>query len=172
MDNITSVGKIVATFGIKGELIISHGLNNKSDFKGLKVLIIEEKADIYVPYFVESIKAKNADEFAVKLEGINTKEQAQAMLKKNIWMKNEDFNKFVSTQSSLALIGFSVVENGKALGDVVEVIEQPHQILCTIIMEGKEVYIPLHEQSLKGVDRAKKKIMVSLPEGLLDIYLK
>ena len=171
MDNITSIGKIVATFGIKGELIVSHGLNNKSDFKGLKALVVEEKSDIYVPYFVESIKAKSTDEFLVKLEGLDTKEKAQVLLKKNIWMKNEDFNKFVSTNSSLALMGFSIVENGKVLGEVVEVIEQPHQILCTIIIDDKEVYIPLHEQSLKGVDRAEKKILVSLPDGLLDIYL-
>jgi 16S rRNA processing protein RimM len=63
-----------------------------------------------------------------------------------------------------------VIENGKALGKVQEVIEQPHQLMVTILYQGNETYIPLHEESLKGVDHAKKQIQVSLPEGLLDLY--
>jgi 16S rRNA processing protein RimM len=42
--------------------------------------------------------------------------------------------------------------------------------MVTILYQGNETYIPLHEESLKGVDHAKKQIQVSLPEGLLDLY--
>ena len=36
--------------------------------------------------------------------------------------------------------------------------------------KGNEAYIPLHEESLKGVDHAKKQVQVALPDGLLDLY--
>jgi hypothetical protein len=39
-------------------------------------------------------------------------------------------------------------------------------------MEGKEVLAPLHEGTLEGIDHKKRLIKLSLPEGLLDIYLK
>ena len=49
-------------------------------------------------------------------------------------------------------------------------IEQPHQLMVTILYQGQEAYIPLHEESLKGVDHAKKQVDVVLPDGLLDLY--
>ena len=36
------IGKIVATFGIKGEVILQHGLEKKSDFKGIEAIFVEE----------------------------------------------------------------------------------------------------------------------------------
>ena len=64
-----------------------------------------------------------------------------------------------------------VVEDGKELGKVQEVIEQPHQLMVTILYKGNETYIPLHEESLKGVDHTKKHVYVELPDGLLDLAI-
>jgi 16S rRNA processing protein RimM len=65
-----------------------------------------------------------------------------------------------------------VVENGIELGKIEEVIEQPHQLMVTILYKGNEAYIPLHEESLKGVDHGKKIVQVVLPDGLLDLYME
>jgi 16S rRNA processing protein RimM len=54
---------------------------------------------------------------------------------------------------------------------VLEVIEQPLQILLRIEIDGKEVLIPINESTLVKVDHKGEKIYVDLPEGLLDIYL-
>jgi 16S rRNA processing protein RimM len=67
-------------------------------------------------------------------------------------------------------MGYTVQEKGKNIGVIQEIIEQPHQLLVTILYQGQEAYIPLHEESLKGVDHAKKTVMVELPDGLLDLY--
>jgi 16S rRNA processing protein RimM len=70
----------------------------------------------------------------------------------------------------LALLGYTVVEAGKSLGVIQEVIEQPHQLMVTILYQGQEAYIPLHEESLKAVNHKAKTISVELPDGLLDLY--
>ncbi len=49
-------------------------------------------------------------------------------------------------------------------------IEQPHQVLCAILLNGKEALIPIHEDSLEKVDAKNRRVYVNLPEGLLDIY--
>jgi 16S rRNA processing protein RimM len=67
-------------------------------------------------------------------------------------------------------MGYRVEEKGKSLGVIQEIIEQPHQLLVTILYQGQEAYIPLHEESLKGVDHVKKIVSVELPDGLLDLY--
>jgi 16S rRNA processing protein RimM len=62
------------------------------------------------------------------------------------------------------------VEKEKVLGKVIEVIEQPHQVLCRIDFNGKEALIPLHEGTIVKVDKKKLQVIVELPEGLLEIY--
>jgi 16S rRNA processing protein RimM len=54
---------------------------------------------------------------------------------------------------------------------VLEVIEQPVQILLRIELQGKEVLVPLNESTLDKIDHKQGKIYVTLPDGLLDIYL-
>ncbi len=63
-----------------------------------------------------------------------------------------------------------VVNEEEELGEVCEVIEQPHQVLCKIMLKGKEALIPVHEDSLEKIDKKNRKLFVNLPEGLLDIY--
>jgi 16S rRNA processing protein RimM len=42
--------------------------------------------------------------------------------------------------------------------------------MITILYQGNEAYIPLHEESLKAVNHKAKTISVELPDGLLDLY--
>ncbi|CAN5447336.1 hypothetical protein BH10BAC3_BH10BAC3_27250 [soil metagenome] len=171
MIDTISIGKFVATFGLQGEMILKHALGRKTDLKNLSVLFIEDKSGAQLPYFVTTARAKNHEEVFIKLEGADTKEAAQLLIRKTVWLKKEDFEKYAAPAAAISLIDFTVVENGKALGRITEVIEQPHQVLCTVIITGKEAFIPLHEETLVKIDRKKKEVHVSLPEGLLDIYL-
>jgi 16S rRNA processing protein RimM len=63
-----------------------------------------------------------------------------------------------------------VINEDSELGEVVEVIEQPHQVLCKIILNGKEALLPVHEDSLEKIDKKSRKLFLNLPDGLLDIY--
>jgi 16S rRNA processing protein RimM len=64
-----------------------------------------------------------------------------------------------------------VIEENESLGSILEVIEQPHQVLCRIEYKGKEALIPLHEETILKIDRKKQQVIVELPPGLLEIYL-
>ena len=68
-------------------------------------------------------------------------------------------------------MGYDIVEGEQVLGKILEVIEQPHQILCRIEFNKKEALIPLHEETIQKIDRRKQQVIVSLPPGLLEIYL-
>ena len=63
-----------------------------------------------------------------------------------------------------------IVNENEELGEICEVIEQPHQVLCKIMLDGKEALIPVHEDSLDKLDKKNRKLYVNLPDGLLDIY--
>jgi 16S rRNA processing protein RimM len=170
MKNYCSIGKIVATFGYKGELILQHHLGKKSSLKGLENFFIEEKKDELLPYFIESTKVKTADQIYVKLEGIDTKEAGQKLLQKQVWLTEDDFHEYAGKSAPISMLGFHIENEGEDLGEILEVIEQPHQLLCRIDLKGKEALIPVHENTLIRIDKKKKLVVVKLPEGLLEIF--
>ncbi|WP_346236298.1 ribosome maturation factor RimM [Niabella insulamsoli] len=166
-----SVGKIAASHGLKGELVLMHALGKKSALKGLEALFLKDKAGHFLPWFLEAAKIKTDTETFIKLEGIDTIEAARTIVQKEVWLKAADFEKFVAKNAVISFIGYTIKNDGETLGTVEEIIEQPHQVLCRLHIKGKEVLIPLHEETLIKVDHKAKLLLVSLPDGLLDIYL-
>ncbi len=166
-----SIGKFAGTHGLKGELVLKHGLGKKTSLKGLTAVFIKDKTGSYLPWFVESTRVKNDQEVYVKADELNSVEEARQLVQQEVWLTETDFNKYADKASAIGLLGYMVIDGEKELGIIEEVIEQPHQILCKLHLQNKEVLIPLHEESLKKVDRKAKKIWVLLPDGLLDVYL-
>jgi len=164
------IGKLVAAFGLKGEVILKHNLGKKSSLKGLKAIFIEEQKGSFIPWFVRSSSIKNDEEIYLELEDVITREKANKLTQKEVWLPEEDFKKYSAKTSPITLLHYTIIENGKVIGEIEEVIEQPHQVLCTVRINGKEAYIPLHEETIKKVDRKKKEVTVELPPGLLEIY--
>lgn len=172
MNEYIHIGKIAATHGLTGEVVIKHVLGKKTDFKTTEAVFIEKIKDEYLPYFHEKSTARNNEETIVKLEGIDSKEAASVLLQKKVWLTKNDFEKLVSKSAPVNLIGFIVVNDGAKLAPVESVIEQPLQVLLQISIDSKEVLVPLNEETLRKIDRKKNEIHVSLPDGLLEIYLR
>ena len=101
---------------------------------------------------------------------MNIREQAIKLTQKEIWLPEADFKKFSAKSSPINLLGYEIVEGEQLLGQILEIIEQPHQILCRIEFNKKEALIPLHEETIRKIDRKNRKVIVSLPPGLLEIY--
>lgn len=171
MAEYIKIGKLVAVHGLKGEMLIKHDLGKKTSLKGLQAIFIAEKKDSFLPYFIEYTKIKNEKEIYIKLDGINTREVAIKLTQKEIWVPEVDFKKFAAKTAPVSLLGYTIINNNESLGEILELIEQPHQLLCRLEMKSKEVLIPLHEGSLKNINHKKKEVLVELPDGLLEIYL-
>ena len=171
MNDYINIGKIVASFGLKGEVILKHALGKKTELNNIEAIFVEENKGSYLPYFVESSKAKDHDETYVKLESVDTRESANRLSTKNVWLLDADFRKLAGKSAPISLLGFELItDEDEHLGPIEEVIEQPHQVLLRISLDGKEALIPLHAETLDKIDHQKKQVYVTLPDGLLDIY--
>ncbi len=164
-------GKIAGTHGLKGEVVFRHSFGKKTGLKGLQAIFIEDRSQSFLPWFIESVTIKNDSEVYLKLEGLDSKEAANGLNQKEVWLPEQDFKKYAAKSAPVNLLGYTIVDDATPLGAILEIIEQPHQLLCRIEIKGKEVLIPLHEDSLEKVDHRKKQVFVTLPDGLLDIYL-
>ncbi len=168
--NYRNIGKLVAVFGLQGELVLVHRLGRKTSLKGLKTLFLEDKKDEMLPWFIESTRIKSEEEIYLKLEGLDTKETARKLVPKEVWLTEEDFEQFAGKSAPISLVGFQLWQGEENLGEILEVIEQPHQVLCKIDLNGKEALIPVHAATLEKVDKKKRQVFVVLPDGLLDVY--
>jgi 16S rRNA processing protein RimM len=165
------IGKIVGAHGLKGEIVLKHVLGKKSSLKGLQAVFIEDKKNSFIPWFIQSTKIKNAEEVYLKLEEVNVRETALKFIQKDMWVPEAEFKKLAAKSSPANFLGYSLINENNNLGQILEVIEQPHQLLCRLEIQNKEVLIPLNDETLKKIDHKKKEVKVQLPEGLLEVYL-
>jgi 16S rRNA processing protein RimM len=170
MSQYFKIGKLAASFGVKGELVLQHKLGKKTSLKGLEAIFLEQSKNNFMPYFISAATTKSDTELYLKLEGIDSREAARKLTPKEVWITEADFKKFAAKAAPISMLGFHLINDEEDLGEIIEVIEQPHQIVCAILLGDKEALVPIHEESLNRIDQKNRKVYVTLPEGLLDIY--
>jgi 16S rRNA processing protein RimM len=171
MEEYVSIGYFVGVHGLNGELVLKHELGKKTAFKDLQFVFLEEPKGKWLPYFISAAKARSVEETGVSLEGIMTREAAKRFNGKKVWLRQEDFDRFRAKSAPISLIGYLLKDSQRELGRIDEIIEQPFQLLCRLLIDGKEVLIPLNESTLKKIDHTRRQVLVDLPDGLLEVYL-
>ena len=166
------IGKLGGSHGLDGKLVLRHQLDGKNIWAKIKHVFVEVRRESYIPYFIEEQSVINHEEILLQLDEINTLEAAKTLSGKKVYLENEVFAKLQPKAVSGDMIGFKVIDEKLGeLGLVEDLFETPGQVVATIQYQSKEIIVPLIESTIKHIDGAKRTIMVSLPDGLLDVYL-
>lgn len=163
------VGHVMKTHGLKGEVTISLDADAPVDWENLKTIFIEKKSQL-IPYFIESISVRN-DKAFVKLEDVSNPEQAALLKGGSLYLPKESRPKLARGEFySEEVIGFEVTDDELGVLGKIQDVEQagPNRFLI-IVYNEKEVMIPVNGPFITSINKSKKKINVSLPEGFLDI---
>lgn len=168
-NNLVRVGQIARSHGYKGELRlqIHPGFQLKKSIKGPVFIQFAGKP---VPFFFESYLLQD-QELLIKLEDIDSEEAARALCGRSFWLDILDVKKMPGAEESGEWQGFQVWEGKKLLGEIQEVIQQA-PLVVKVIIQQKEVLLPINSGTLVKVEEKKKSVWVKLPEGLLDFYLQ
>ncbi|MGN6568327.1 MAG: ribosome maturation factor RimM [Flavipsychrobacter sp.] len=163
------IGKIVATHGLQGAVVMTHIVGNSKWLKPEDVLFLELHKESYIPFFISQLKASNDEEYILNLEDTNSSEAARKLIGKNVYV-NEDILSKHATDSPLLWIGFNVVDREKgSLGPIQDVMQAGPQWLAKIIYNDKEVLLPLVDEMILDVNVKNKFVRMDLPEGILDL---
>lgn len=167
------LGKITGTHGLEGNIVLYHHLGKLNALKQLKHIFIELKRESYIPFFIEQIRVDNDAELFLKLEEVDTVEDAKAISGKSVYLSTSQYELLKPKDKDVNFVGFEVWDEvaGK-LGQVVNLFETPGQLLATVNVNGKEAIVPLNEQTIKAIDIATKTLKLSLPDGLLAVYME
>jgi 16S rRNA processing protein RimM len=163
------IGYILKPHGLKGEVTISLTPEGPDEFASLETIFVEQNNRL-VPFFIES-SSQNGDKVFVKFEDVDSQESADKISKSSLYLPKASRPKsgrgeFYDDE----IIGFQVED--KEFGELGEVISievaGPNKLLA-IEYKEKEVLIPVNSPFILSINKSKKKIMVDLPEGFLEI---
>lgn len=170
-DTCFYVGRIVKTHGLKGEVTLRIDNEQFDEVEELNYFLLDVN-DRLIPFFIENITFHSNKSF-ILFQDLKTLESASQLVGTNVYLPLEllpekEGNDFYSHE----VVGFLVVDEEKGeLGEVKEIVEYPTQSLIQVIINEKEVLIPIHDDIIKHVDREGKKLLVKAPDGLIDMYL-
>jgi 16S rRNA processing protein RimM len=135
-------------------------------------IFVEVKGQI-IPYFVETLSSKTNKTVKVKLEGVDTEDQAKSLVKAKIFILKEDLSETDETRLELrSILGYEVIDHLKGnIGTVHQILELAGNPQLEIDFNGKMILLPLHEDFIKKIDNEGKKVEVEAPEGLIDLFL-
>ncbi|GAA4871404.1 ribosome maturation factor RimM [Paenibacillus vulneris] len=171
-DKLFTVGKIVNTHGIRGELKIVP----QTDFpderfaKGSSLVFFDPQKQTRLPVTVESAR-EHKKMFMVKFKGFDNINEVEKY--KGWLLKVEE--KYLSELPDdeyyyHEIIGCTVyTDEGEKLGTISEILSPGANDVWVVEREsGKPVLLPYIDDVVLEVDVQEKRVKVSLMEGLLD----
>ncbi len=171
------IGKLSGCSGIKGLLKVTPFTEYPERFLKLKrVYLFDERKSLFAlnPNDEFEFKIEKCDvthaQITIKLEGINSKEEAAEFVHYEILIPEEEKLKLPKGKYfHYEIIGFNVYNGNELLGTLEKIDNYgSHDILNVKSIEGKEVLIPYREEFVKSIDADEKKIVVELIEGFLE----
>jgi len=126
-----------------------------------------------IPFFVEDSKLHKSDLLRLKFEDVNSESEAEHLLKSELYLPLEllpklEGNKFYFHE----IIGYKVIDsNFGEVGNIVSINDSTAQSLFVIDKNGIEILLPMNDDFIQKVDRDQNVINVTMPEGLIDLYL-
>ena len=167
------VGKIVKKYSFKGELLIKLDSDDPEIYEDMDSFFVDLRNNL-VPFFIESSQLHKSELLRVKFEDVETEQDADALLKCDLYLPLEflpklDDDKFYFHE----IIGFEVEDvNFGKVGIVKSINDATAQALFEIDRDGIEILIPMNDDFIKKVDKKNKVILLETPEGLIDLYLQ
>ncbi len=171
-DDCFYLGKIVKTHGLKGELTIKIDADNPSAYTKMDHFFVEMNK-VLTPFFVTKVTL-SGDKLFISLPDVDTVDAASRYVGKEVYLPMEMLPKLKGNKFYFhELPGFSVVDDQKGdIGTVKDVLQYPTQAVIQVEFQGKEILLPIVDEVIKKLDRNKKILYITAPEGLIDMYLE
>ena len=124
---------------------------------------------ILVPFFMEEYRFRSDELALVKFEDIDSQERAAELTGCEVFFPRAlaeiDDNEELSYAQ---IVGFEIVDDnsGKSVGVIASVDNSTDNVLFELENGG---LIPVADDWIKNIDGNKRQIVMTLPEGLLDL---
>lgn len=172
-EEVVEAGKFLKPHGLAGEL--NAVLDPQIDLDAVRCIVVDVNG-ILVPFFIESWRGKGTEACLIKLDGFDTAESVMPFMGEEIYVLREDLPESEFNDSNGGfylsdLMGYTILDlKGKKVA-VIEDFDDSTQnvILLAKTDDGTNVYIPLAEEFIMGIEPENKMITMDLPDGILNL---
>jgi 16S rRNA processing protein RimM len=166
------LGKIAKKFSFKGEVLVYLDTDEPELYENMESVFVELNKNL-VPFFIENSSLHKNDFLRVKFEDVDTEEDADAIMGCELYLPLSFLPKLEGNQFYYhEVIGFEVEDQRLGVvGKIVSINDSTAQPLFEVLNGNVEMLIPMIDQFLVKIDRANKKVIMNLPEGLVEMYL-
>ena len=172
VDDCYQLGYVIKPHGLSGALQILLDVDAPDTYSNLESVFVL-KGQQLVPFFIQSM-AVRGDKAILTLEEVEDIEAAKLLKGKELYLPLTMLPELVGDEFYYhELAGFSLEDETAApVGSILAVLEAGAQDLLQVAHpSGKEVLIPLTDALILKVEKDEKKLVMKIPEGLLDVYL-
>ncbi len=166
------VGTIVNKFSFKGELLVKLDTDEPELFLEMESVFIEIGKNL-VPFFIERSQLHKSLLLRVKFEDVDDEPMADSLMKRELYLPLTALPELEGNQFYFhEVIGFEMIDTEYgSVGTITGVNDTTSQALFEVDHDGNEVLIPINDEFIELVDREKKTITVTTPDGLIDLYI-
>lgn len=163
-------GKISKPYGLQGEVhIILIPVVAQKLKPGIPLFIDIDGQR--VPFFIESLDQVSNNQAIVKLEFINSLEEARAYVGYEVFLDQQDAgDPQKKADRPDEVLGYRVIDlNLGEIGRVSEIIPSEMNPVWVIDRAGKEIIIPATKDFIQKIDHKNSLLHLDLPEGLTEL---
>ncbi|WP_395044702.1 ribosome maturation factor RimM [Flavobacterium sp.] len=166
------LGKIAKKFSFKGEVLIYLDTDEPELYENMESIFVEYNKNL-VPFFIENSSLHKNDFLRVKFEDVDNEQEADSIINCEVYLPISmlpklEGNKFYFHE----VIGFEIEDKRIGVfGKIVSINDSSAQPLFEVINGNVEILVPMIDQFLVKIDRENKKVIMDLPEGLVEMYL-
>jgi 16S rRNA processing protein RimM len=163
------IGYIQKPHALKGEVTVLLEPDLPFDFGEIPSLFLDLNNNL-VPHSIEAVSI-NGTRAIVKFEDIDSHAAANAICKRHIYVPKSTRPRSGRGQFyDDEVIGFEVEDEAHGiLGNVATVVHAGLNRLLSVEGGGREILIPLNSPFITSINKAEKRISVSLPDGYLEM---
>jgi 16S rRNA processing protein RimM len=166
------LGKIAKKFSFKGEVLVYLETDEPELYENMESVFVEFNNNL-VPFFIESSSLHKNDFLRVHFEDIDNEEEADNIIGCAIYLPLSMLPKLTGNKFYFhEVIGFEIEDKRIGVfGKIVSINDVSAQPLFEVLNGNVELLIPMIDHFLVEIDRKNKKVIMDLPEGLVEMYL-
>ncbi len=169
-NEVFPIGKINKPHGINGEMSFTF-TTDVFDSENADYFIFEIEG-ILVPFYIESYRFRTDTTALLKLEDVDTEEQAREFNGLEIYLPIVNFQDKVKEEEITMdyFVGFTISDSKDGeLGVVTAIDQSTENTLFVIENDSKELLVPANDDFIHEINHEQRVIYMDLPEGLLDL---
>ncbi len=163
-------GKISKPYGLQGDVHIILIPAVAQELKSGNPLFIDLDGQ-RVPFFMETVDLVSEDQAIVKVEFVNSIEEARKVSGHEVYLDIQDASRTVEqTKDPIEMIGYIVFDQSLGeVGKLAELIPSEMNPVWLIDSAGRDIMIPATKDFIQKVDHKNKVLYLDLPEGIMEL---